>query len=142
MDPGDLDEKIAWLNEHGYQITRVDAARWSTEEDLHRDIAAALDFPDYYGRNLDALNDCMRDVVAQQYGWTPGTAGLVLVFTGYDAFARSRPRAARIVLDIMADQSRSAARYGRHFICLVRSSDPHIRFEPIGAMPAAWHDES
>jgi len=24
-----------------------------------------LDFPDYYGRNLDALNDRMRDVVTQ-----------------------------------------------------------------------------
>jgi hypothetical protein len=40
----------------------------STEHDLHRDIAAALSFPDYHGRNPDALNDCMRDVVSQEYG--------------------------------------------------------------------------
>lgn len=114
----DFDQKIAWLSEHGYQVVRVDAAHWSTEEDLHRDLAAALDFPDYYGRNLDALNDCMRDVVAQEYGWEPGTAGLALVFTGYDAFAKRSPRVARIVLDIMADQSRNAARFGRRFVCL------------------------
>ncbi len=36
---------------------KVDASGWTTEQDLHRDIAAALDFPDYYGRNLDALNE-------------------------------------------------------------------------------------
>ena len=115
----DLDETIEWLSAHGYQVVRIDATHWSSEADLHRDIAAALDFPDYYGRNLDALNDCMRDVVAQEYGWAPGTAGLALVFTGYDAFAARCPRVARSVLDIMADQSRAALRFGRRLRCLV-----------------------
>lgn len=48
-----------WLDRHGYQVTRFDASHWNTEDDLHRDISRALGFPDYYGRNLDALNDCM-----------------------------------------------------------------------------------
>src|SRR5690349_14542954 len=104
-----LDETVAWLADRGYQVIPLDAGRWATEQDLHRDIAAALGFPDYYGRNLDALNDCMRDVVSQEYGWAPDTTGLVLVFTGYDSFAAGRPRPAQIVLDIVADHSRSAA---------------------------------
>jgi hypothetical protein len=53
-----LDETIDWLNAHSYLC--LDASRWATEEDLHRDLASALSFPDYYGGNLDALNDCMR----------------------------------------------------------------------------------
>ncbi|MDX8142044.1 barstar family protein [Lentzea sp. BCCO 10_0061] len=64
------------LGEHGYQVTRIDASTWSGLEDLHRDVAAALDFPDHYGRNFNALNDCLRDVVHQHHGWTPGTTGL------------------------------------------------------------------
>ena len=89
-----LDETTAWLRAHGYQVTGLDASRWSAEDDLHRDIAAALSFPDYYGRNLDALNDCVRDVVSQDYGWAPGTTGLAVVLAGYDAFAARCPRGA------------------------------------------------
>ena len=50
-------------------------------------LVLALSFPDYYGRNLNAFDDCMRDVVTQDFGWAPDTTGLALAFTGYDAFA-------------------------------------------------------
>ena len=135
-----LADTTAWLSAHGYQVTSLDAAAWSTEHDLHRDIAAALDFPGYYGHNLHALKDCMRDVVGQDYGWAPNTTGLVLVFTGYDAFAARCPGAAHLVLDILADQSRSAALFGRRLICLVQSDDPDIRFAPVGATSVGWND--
>jgi RNAse (barnase) inhibitor barstar len=52
------------MRRHGYTVVSLDASGWAADENLHRDIAAALDFPDYYRRNLDALNDCMGDVVA------------------------------------------------------------------------------
>jgi hypothetical protein len=135
-----LRQSTSWLESHGYQVTQFDASDWSTDRDLHRDIAAALNFPAYFGYNLDALNDCLRDVVSQDYGWAPDTTGLALVFTGYDAFAARRPRTAQIVLDIMADQSRSALLVGRRLMCLVQSNDPHIRFEPVGATGVAWND--
>ena len=31
--------------------------------DMHRIIKRELDFPDYYGRNMDAFWDCMTDMV-------------------------------------------------------------------------------
>ncbi|SNT36709.1 Barstar (barnase inhibitor) [Asanoa hainanensis] len=135
-----LDDTTAWLAAHGYQVTTLDAAGWWTEEDLHRAVAAALSFPDCYGRNLAALNDCMRDVVNQRYGWAAGTTGLVLVLTGYDAFARHRPRHAHVVLDIMADRSRAAALLGRRLMCLVQSDDRQITFEPVGATAVGWNE--
>ena len=30
--------------------------------DMHHRFAAALEFPDYYGHNLDALFDCLTDI--------------------------------------------------------------------------------
>lgn len=134
-----LEDTTAWLVEHDYQVTTLDASSWSGEHDLHRDIANALNFPDYYGRNLDALNDCMRDVVTHDYGWDPNAAGLVLVFTGYDNFAAACPQPAQAVLDIIANQSRSAALLGGRLMCLVQSNDPRITFDAVGATPVSWN---
>ena len=38
---------------------QLSAAGWDTPEKAHRDLAKALDFPAYYGHNLDALHDCL-----------------------------------------------------------------------------------
>ena len=37
----------------------IDGTRILSEEQFHTEIAKALDFPDYYGNNLDALWDCL-----------------------------------------------------------------------------------
>ncbi|WP_030488162.1 barstar family protein [Micromonospora chokoriensis] len=135
-----LDQTTEWLHGHGYQVTRLDASGWTTDEAMHRDMAAALGFPDYFGRNLDALNDCMRDVVSHEYGWSAEAAGLALVFTNYETFASHCPRSAQIVLDIMADHSRIASLFGQRLMCLVQSNDPQIRFQPVGAVSVDWND--
>lgn len=130
--PEALDDTCAWLTGHGYQLVRLDASTWATQGDFHRDIKAALDFPDYYGANLDAFNDCMRDVATYDYGASRDTTGTVLVFTGYDAFARHEPRAAQVILDIVAGTARFAMLFGHRMLCLVQSD---TRFDPVGATP-------
>ena len=42
------------------------------KKELHARLAAALDFPDWYGHNLDALMDCLTDldeVTVTLTGW-------------------------------------------------------------------------
>lgn len=135
-----LDQAIDWLLAHGYQVVPLDASAWTREEDLHTAIAQALEFPDYNGRNLHALNDCLGDVMAFEYGARRDVTGLVIVFTGYDTFAAHCPRAAQITLDIIAGQARTAALLGRRMCCLVQTDDPDARFDPVGAMPVLWND--
>lgn len=134
-----LDDTTAWLAEHGYQLVRLDATAWATEADLHRDVKAALDVPDYYGHNLAAFTDCMRDVATYSYGARRDSTGTVLVLTGYDAFAAHERGTAGIVLDIIAGAAREALLFGHRLLCLVQSDDPEIAFDPVGATPVTWN---
>ncbi len=75
---------------------------------------------------MDALNDCMRDVVAGDYGADLNATGFVMVLRRYDVFAAFEPRAAHAVLDIFADQARNGALVGHRMMFLVQSDDPYL----------------
>ncbi|MFJ3713754.1 barstar family protein [Streptomyces sp. NBC_01267] len=137
-----LTEAELRLEECGFRVVHLAAGEWASEQDMHRDVAAALQFPDYYGHNLDALNDCLGDVACYgPYDGSPEGTGLVLSITDYDHFTAACPRAAQVVLDIVADQARQAAVLRRRFFCLLHSNDPDIQFEPVGAMPVMWNSD-
>jgi hypothetical protein len=152
-----LDSTIHWLVDQDYTVVPVEASGWTTEADLHRDLAAALDFPGYYGHNLDALNDCLRDLASFRCGHNmktlgrgPGrltyptagsgaaASGFVLVLIGYDHFAERFPRDAQIVLNIFAERARTALLIGHRMMCLIQSDNPAICFDPVGAMDVEW----
>ena len=130
---------MKWLSTNGYQIVTVSAGSWQSPADLHRDIAQALDFPGYYGKNLDALNDCLSDVALGDYGLDRRATGFVLVLTDFDRFTAAEPVAAHALLDIFAVRARNAALFGQRMICLVQSDDPDLRFEPVGATRVGWN---
>jgi hypothetical protein len=136
-----LDETVGWLREHAYRVVEFDAGSWSSEADMYNDIALGLNFPDYFGRNLDALNDCMRDVASGDCGWdSDAHTGVVIVLRAFDAFTDIDRRTAQHMLDIFAGQARSAILIGHRIICLVQSNDARLAFEPVGAMPVIWND--
>jgi Barstar (barnase inhibitor) len=136
-----LDDRITYLRSLSFHLVPVNAAEWQTPEAMHRDLAASLDFPSYYGHNMDAFNDCLRDIVEDGRGWPPSAAGFVLVFLGFDSFAARHPRDAWDLLDIIAKRARVALLFGRRVFCLVHSDDPDLAFEPVGAMPVIWNDQ-
>mgnify|MGYP000020280293 FL=1 len=134
-----LDEATSWLRNHRYKVVKADAAAWQSQADLHQDVARALNFPDYYGSNLDALNDCLGDVAVQAYGWTAADAGLVLVIDEFDAFEGKDASTAHHLLDIFARQATYAALFGHRMMCLVRTGDPGLEIPPVGGLPVAWN---
>ena len=106
---------------------------------MHADFSTKLSFPTYYGRNLDAFDDCLGDLAEHDYGWTPDVTGLVLVFNRYDEFAQRRPVTAQKVLDIVARRSRGAMLLGERLIGLVQSDDGQIEFHRVGATNVEWN---
>ena len=105
----------------------MDGGRWSTDKDFHEDARRVLGFPDYYGANLDAFNDCLGDL-------PPHGEGTVLVFQHFDRFVQRDRPVAQAVLDIVARTSRGFLVGGRRMLALVQSDDPEIRFEPVGCL--------
>jgi RNAse (barnase) inhibitor barstar len=41
---------------------KIDVGSVTTREELHSLVAEAFGFPDYYGQNWDAFEECIRDV--------------------------------------------------------------------------------
>jgi Barstar (barnase inhibitor) len=139
-NPSLLNEACVWLGDHGYRLVYLDAADWAGPPDMHRDIAFGLGFPDCYGANLHALNDCLRDVAAYEYGDSADSTGLVVVLEQFDAFVRRDGAVAQALLDIFATQARTGLLVGHRMMCLAQSDDPDLRFEPVGGSPVAWND--
>ncbi len=68
---------------------RIDCSRLLEREPAHDHLAAALELPEWYGRNLDALYDCITSM-------GPG----VIHLEGADALARTDGYGWRILLAI------------------------------------------
>ena len=139
FNPSLLDRDIAALRDAGYRILTVDASRWVDTAAMHRDLAQVFGFPAHYGRNWDALNDCLGDVRAFYWDLPAGTLRVVLALRRFDTFAANYPREAHFLLDIYAVNQREALIGGDHLICLVQSDDPNVQLAPVGATGAQWN---
>ena len=131
--PSILEEDVEWLRDHGYQVVGFDCSKWETEQLMHEDLASRLAFPDYYGKNLDALNDCVSELCV------PNDCGGVFVFNRYDVFTTNVQKVAWHVLDIIDRNAWLHLLFGRRLFALVQSDNPRIEFPLIGSRQAMWN---
>lgn len=61
----------------GWRVATLDGAAIASREALLDACATALEFPGWYGRNWDALADCLRDL-----SWLPADGYLLHVCAG------------------------------------------------------------
>lgn len=78
----------------GGRFAHVDGVAVGSVAEMHDALAAALGFPDYYGRNLDALADCLSDV----------PAGTVLLWDAWSPLARAEPRVFAVALELLGER--------------------------------------
>ena len=132
FQPGVLAEDIDWLKEHGYIVHEFDCASWHIDADMHRDVSVALEFPDYHGENLDALNDAVGDIEFE------GTTGVVLCFVNFDVHFAAEPNRAFHLLDIVECCSRFHLLMGNRLLALVQTNDPKLSRLKLGGCTANW----
>lgn len=81
----------------GLEAIRIDLAGGEDKAELLGRIAAALDFPVWFGANWDALYDCLADL-----SWRGGH-GWVLILENAHDLRRAAPQALDTALAIMGD---------------------------------------
>lgn len=120
-----LDYDLDLLEAKNYEIIEFEGDFLSNEKELHHDLQYKLDFPNYYGKNFDALNDCL-------YDYEINDNGTVIVFRHLNNLEL---RSITILLDIFAFQARRKLADGKKLLVLVQVNDKDFKIiEPIGAI--------
>ena len=100
----------------GWRFAHVDGLHAETKAEFLRAAGEALDFPDYYGQNFDALADCLDDV--------SGGEGSVLLWDGWGPLARADQQAFSVALSVLG--TRVNAERGGRFAVLLRGEGPAV----------------
>jgi RNAse (barnase) inhibitor barstar len=79
----------------GFVFRRIDGRRCRTKAALLKELARTLAFPAHFGRNWDALEDCLTDL-----GWLPAD-GYLLMFSHADALLAEREADYATLIDLL-----------------------------------------
>jgi hypothetical protein len=104
-----VDEILDALRGSALDVVRVGLAAASDKEQLLEQFASALAFPQWFGRNWDALEDCLGDLA-----WRAGD-GHVLLIEGFEHLRARRPDDFDVLLDILASSAQYWRERGRPF---------------------------
>jgi len=87
-------------------VLKADISKPATTEAVLLQLGAALNFPDWYGANFDALHDCLTDP-----DWAPAK-GHVLLINGLAGLRSSDPEDFATLIDVF--QSAAETRRATH----------------------------
>ena len=80
----------------GITVRVLDARRMRTRAGLFDEFSARLDFPDYFGRNWDALSECLADL-----SWLGGSAYAIVIAEGECLLAEEPARELTQFVDLI-----------------------------------------
>ncbi|OMF00895.1 hypothetical protein BK127_37815 [Paenibacillus sp. FSL H7-0331] len=122
------------MSKEGFDLYHFDCECWDRNTCL-KELGETLGFPDYYGMNLAAFNDCLSDIV-------PDNEGMVLIFKNFDKFNERCKDTAYHVLGIIQDNSwRLLVGNRKKLIAFIHSHDPKMNIKSLGALPVLWNNE-
>ncbi len=112
-------EQVRHTVEHAeWEFAHVDGWKAERKAEFLEAVGEALGFPEHYGRNFDALADCLQDVRAGDHDH----AGTLLLWDGWGTLARHDERAFRVALSVLG--GRFNADRGGRFVVLLRGEGP------------------
>lgn len=99
--------------EQGYAYFHIQGGSIHNKEDFLMSIARVMSFPDYFGGNWDALEDCLTDLL-----WV-NAKGYVIAYDDVRAFAVQDADGLATVLDIFNASAQFWRSQGRGFFVLL-----------------------
>ncbi len=94
LAPRDLRAFLGAVKKSGLKLIRIDLKSVRDKKGLLDAIASALEFPDWFGGNWDALEDCLTDL-----SWKKA-AGYVLLIGHCAEFARRSPHELAVAIEV------------------------------------------
>ena len=92
-----LPDTAVWVSQVSatdYAVWRVDLGKVRSKAGLLAALATTLEFPDWFGHNWDALQDCLTDL-----SWRPAP-GYVVVLENCGGLAASAPETFATILEV------------------------------------------
>jgi hypothetical protein len=106
-------------------LVTVDGSAIESKAELLRALATALDFPPYFGRNWDALADCLTDLA-----WLPAV-GKVILFDNPAPLIRRAPATWVTAATIFAEAADYWGGKGQQFSVLFSDTGGMVPTVPI-----------
>lgn len=100
----------------GWSFGHLDGARSQTKAEILAALGETLGFPAHYGQNLDALADCLDDLVAVG-PQEESPAGVLLLWDAWSVLAAHDPDLFELLVTILTEHSGRR----RPFVVLLRT---------------------
>ncbi|KPI15835.1 Barstar (barnase inhibitor) [Actinobacteria bacterium OK074] len=94
----EYDTLAAALGAGGWAHVDLDLTGVTSKPGFMDRCARALDLPDHFGRNWDALADCLADL-----SWAPPARGRLIVLRGWRDYAQAAPHDWSIAQEVFTE---------------------------------------
>ncbi|KIZ17506.1 hypothetical protein SNA_13475 [Streptomyces natalensis ATCC 27448] len=91
-------DALAAARDAGWSGAALDLEGALDKAEFMERCARALRLPQWFGRNWDALADCLTDL-----SWCPAVGGRLLVLTGWQGYASAVPEEWSVFEEVLAD---------------------------------------
>ncbi len=112
-----LDELIKKAEGQKALVKIIDGNNCKTREQLFEEFEDVLEFPDYFGHNWQALDECLHDL-----SWLPAMA-YILIIKDFNKVLKDSKEDKKILIDILVKTCNAWAS-GQHYGALTRKPTP------------------
>lgn len=130
---------VYWLTSHatpsalekaakaaGFAYFHIEGQRLMKKEQFLNHAALAMHFPDYFGDNWDAFEDCLTDL-----SWVDN-GGYLIVYDHTDVFAEHSPQHFDTVVEILKESAAFWQTQGKPMLVLLRGKHKVEGLQSVG----------
>lgn len=103
-----------------YKLFALDGETLNSKDDLLNKISQVMQFPDYFGNNWDALEECLNDL-----RWLPA-AGYAIQFKHADDFVKCCRSDFETFLQIVETVARTWGISDKDFLLIIETHNPFL----------------